>query len=285
MSRNYRGPDSVGHEYDAWTSDGVLERYWGEHIHHGYYPEGRFRGVDFRAAKIDLVDRLLAWGQVAKATRVLDVGCGIGGSARFLARRFSAEVTGVTLSPAQAERARSLSEGLSCRFEVADALDLPFEDGSFDLVWACESGEHMPDKEAFMKEMARVLAPGGRLIMATWCHAPTLNERQQRRLERIYREWALPYFIPIEDYRALAEANPRLQDVAIGDWSSEVSPTWLHQIALGAGDLGWLIRQGPQVIGRSLRDAWAVKDMIRGYRDGSIRYGLLRAQGTARTEA
>ncbi|MEL6189829.1 MAG: hypothetical protein AAFU79_34840, partial [Myxococcota bacterium] len=74
MSRNYRGPGSVGHEYDAWTADGVLERYWGEHIHHGYYPDQQFRGVDFRAAKVDLVERLLDWGQVTGAQRVLDVG-------------------------------------------------------------------------------------------------------------------------------------------------------------------------------------------------------------------
>lgn len=269
----------MGHEYDAWTADGVLERYWGEHIHHGYYPDQQFRGVDFRAAKVDLVERLLDWGQVTGAQRVLDVGCGIGGSARLLARRFSADVTGVTLSPAQADRARSLSEGLSCRFEVADALQLPFEDGGFDLVWACESGEHMPDKEAFVRELARVLAPGGHLLIATWCHADVLSPRQERRLERIYQEWALPYFVPLSKYRDLAHAHPRLEAVETADWSPEVSPTWLHQIALGATDLGWLVRQGPQVVARSLRDAWAVKDMILGYRDGSICYGLLQARG------
>ena len=56
------------------------------------------------------------------------------------------------------------------QFQVADALDQPFPDGTFDLVWSLESGEHMPDKARFVGELARVSAPGGRLIIVTWCH-------------------------------------------------------------------------------------------------------------------
>lgn len=55
---------------------------------------------------------------------------------------------------------------------VGDALDLPFDDNSFDLVWACESGEHMPDKKRFLEEMIRVARPGGTVLLATWCHTP-----------------------------------------------------------------------------------------------------------------
>jgi ubiquinone/menaquinone biosynthesis C-methylase UbiE len=54
-------------------------------------------------------------------------------------------------------------------FQVMDALDMKFEDNSFDLVWACESGEHMPDKKKYIEEMARVLKPGGTLVIACWC--------------------------------------------------------------------------------------------------------------------
>ena len=46
--RRFRGPQNVGHEYDRWTTDGILEHYWGEHIHHGYYAEGRV-SADFKA--------------------------------------------------------------------------------------------------------------------------------------------------------------------------------------------------------------------------------------------
>ncbi|EOD35357.1 hypothetical protein EMIHUDRAFT_201398 [Emiliania huxleyi CCMP1516] len=95
-SRSYRdgereagGINSVGEEYDAWTSEGILEYYWGEHIHLGYYEEGQrkaplYGGKDFVEAK------------------VLDVGCGIGGTSRYIAKKFpSADVTGITISPEQ----------------------------------------------------------------------------------------------------------------------------------------------------------------------------------------
>jgi MPBQ/MSBQ methyltransferase len=49
-----------------------------------------------------------------------------------------------------------------------DALKMEFADDSFDLVWACESGEHMPDKKAYVEEMARVLAPGGKVRLHAW---------------------------------------------------------------------------------------------------------------------
>ncbi len=74
----------------------------------------------------------------------------------------------------QAARANALAEqqGLADRvtFQVADALQQPFADSSFDLIWSLESGEHMPNKERFVGELARVCAPGGRIIIVTWCH-------------------------------------------------------------------------------------------------------------------
>lgn len=280
--RSYSGPDSIEREYDAWTGDGVLERYWGDHIHHGYYPDARVGRTDFRAAKADLIERLLSLarlGQLPK--RVVDVGCGIGGSTRYLARKYDCEATGITLSPAQVARARALtSEETKASFQVADALQLPFEDGHFDLVWSCESGEHMPDKAKFFGELCRVLAPGGTLILATWCHRaepPPLGKQETQRLAAIYRAWALPFFVPLEAYVSMAQARG-LNEIQSEDWSHFTAPTWRHQIRLGLRDLPWLLWQGPQVVARSLRDAWAVKDMIRGFEAGTIVYGVVTAR-------
>ena len=61
--------------------------------------------------------------------------------------------------------AAGLGDQLS--FQVADALEMPFPDESFDLVWSLESGEHMPDKEKFVSELTRVLRPGG-LFLVAW---------------------------------------------------------------------------------------------------------------------
>jgi len=129
-------------------SSKLWEDVWGEHMHHGYYiPEDR---TDHVQAQIDLIDEVLKWGNVTKATSMLDAGCGIGGSSRHIVRKFGCNAKGITLSPYQAARGNELAkeQGLSdmASFQVADALDQPFEENSFDLVWSLESGEHMPDK-------------------------------------------------------------------------------------------------------------------------------------------
>lgn len=70
---------------------------------------------------------------------------------------------GITLSNSQVKRGTELAaeQGLgNCSFQVMDALHMDIPDDSFDLVWACESGEHMPDKKLYIEEMTRVLKPG-----------------------------------------------------------------------------------------------------------------------------
>ena len=80
---------------------------------------------------------------------------------------------GITLSKEQVRRGSQLAQerGLgNCSFQVMNALTMDFPDDSFDLVWACESGEHMPDKGKYIEEMVRVLKPGG-CMLAPCCAA------------------------------------------------------------------------------------------------------------------
>jgi len=106
---------------------------------------------------LDFSREMLVWSGVKNPKTILDVGCGIGGTTRFLAKTFpQAKVTGITLSPEQAARATALAKqaGLkNVEFRVINALDMEFQDDSFDLVWGCESGEHMPDKRKYVEEM------------------------------------------------------------------------------------------------------------------------------------
>lgn len=116
---------------------------------------------------------MLAFSGSTSPSSILDVGCGFGGTSRHLARKFpGAKVEGITLSPKQVERGTQLAkeQGLgNVSFKVMDALKMDYPDDSFDLVWACESGEHMPDKKKYVEEMVRVLKPGGTLVIACWC--------------------------------------------------------------------------------------------------------------------
>ena len=86
-ARKYISSGTVASAYDAWTQDKLLERLWGEHIHLGFYPSGN-KNIDFRKAKVQFVHELVKWSdldKLPKGSRILDVGCGIGGSSRILA--------------------------------------------------------------------------------------------------------------------------------------------------------------------------------------------------------
>lgn len=265
--------------YDA--SSGLWEQIWGEHMHHGYYGADGREKKDRRQAQIDLIEELLKWAAVQTAENILDVGCGIGGSSLYLADKFGAKATGITLSPVQANRAkeRAQAAGIAAQFQVADALNLPFEDDSFDLVWSLESGEHMPDKAKFLQECYRVLKPGGTLIMATWCHrdvaqAP-LTVDEQNHLAEIYRVYCLPYVISLPEYERMAQGLG-LKNLRTTDWSTVVAPFWDFVIdsafswdaIVGLLFSGWTTIQAALSLGL----------MQRGYQRGLIKFGVLTGQ-------
>jgi tocopherol O-methyltransferase len=265
-------------------SSKLWEDVWGEHMHHGYYvPEDR---TDHVQAQIDLIDEVLRWGNVtddAPPIAVVDVGCGIGGSSRHIVGRFpNCTAQGITLSPYQAARGNELAaeRGLTDRatFRVADALEMPFEDDSFDLVWSLESGEHMPDKARFVEELFRVATPGGRILIVTWCHRdltqdePNLTHEEERLLAKINRAYYLPRWCSVQDYVNLLEANGAT-DVRREDWSYIIAPFWKAVIrsSMNFRSVWGLMRSGFSTI----RGAYAMLLMLRGFNRGLIKFGLL----------
>jgi ubiquinone/menaquinone biosynthesis C-methylase UbiE len=99
---------------------------------------------------------------------VLDVGCGLGGTARYLAERYKCIVTGIDLTEEYISVGRKLTElvGLSDRVELlhGSALEIPLEDESFDIVWTEHVQMNIADKKRFYSEIERLLKPGGRLL-------------------------------------------------------------------------------------------------------------------------
>ena len=138
---------------------------------------------------------------------VLDVGCGIGGPARYLASTYGCRVTGVDLTEEFVAVAKMLTE--RCRldhfvdFRQANGLDLPFDDASFDMVWCQNVTMNIEDKAGFYREIARVLKPGGRFTsteMATGAAGPPHFPLPWARVPEI------SFLVPQEEMRSAIEA-------------------------------------------------------------------------------
>ena len=285
LPRTYQSADSVAHSYDDWTNDGILEFYWGEHIHLGHYGSPP-RKKDFLKAKSDFVHEMVRWGGLDKlpsGTTVLDVGCGIGGSSRILARDYGFAVAGITLSPQQVRRAQELtSPEVNARFQVDDALALSFSDASFDVVWSVEAGPHMPDKAQFARELLRVLKPGGILVVADW------NQRDDRRvplnfwekkvMRQLLDQWAHPAFSSIEGFSELLGATGLVAgEVTTADWTAETLPSWLDSIRQGIVRPAGLVRFGVIGLIKSLREVPTFLLMRLAFGAGLCRFGMFRA--------
>ena len=124
-------------------------------------------------------DDLVRFCHIEKGQRVLDVGCGVGITARWLAEQVGAEVTGIDLRPAMVERARESAAKSSAAarmdFRVADAESLPFEDGHFDAV-LCESVlTFVSNRDRVLREFMRVTKPCGHVgfTESFWAAPPT----------------------------------------------------------------------------------------------------------------
>jgi tocopherol O-methyltransferase len=248
---------------------------WGPHIHHGVWECDESPGH----AQRKLIEHLVAAAGVRPGGQVLDVGCGMGGSAIYLARRHGCRVVGLTLSPVQRAWARTAAwlygVGLLTEFRCQDAETVEFPPKSFDLVWSIECTEHLFDKPRFFRCLANWLLPGGRAAICAWLAAaePHTPEAASQ-VYQVCEGFLCPSLGTARDYLAwMDEAG--LKSCSFVDLSEKVARTW--EICLERARR-WRIQflagcAGPSMV----RFVDRFETILSAYRTGALRYGCFVA--------
>jgi SAM-dependent methyltransferase len=197
------GGSGVREFYDANTWKFLLSG-----SHRGIHRELWGPVVTNRGDAVDHVHALVLGELGRDDTRVLDLGCGVGAAARYLARRRPVEVVGVSISPAQvrlAERFAARAGPLRgrVRFEVADFTELPGDLDGFDLAFAIESFVHADPASSFFGEAARSLRPGGALLVVDDFRTGDVADD---RLDDFRAGWHAPSLVSVPEASALAAA-------------------------------------------------------------------------------
>ncbi|XP_027102280.1 gamma-tocopherol methyltransferase, chloroplastic-like isoform X1 [Coffea arabica] len=282
---------AIAMAYDVQSK--IVEDLTGDHFHVGFYDSSSvIPGSDVHSAQTRMIEAGLRFASVSedpskKPRNILDVGCGIGGSTRYLASKYGSQCKGITLSPVEAERARVLTsaQGLESQqvsFEVADALNQPFADGSFDLIWCIECADHISDKTKFVHELNRVAAPGATIILLTWCHRDLspleqdLHPDEKKLLSQLESSIRIKW-ISAADYINLFKSCS-LEEIKYADWSPHVAPYYaeMRKITLSwKGIMAYVRHAGWRQL--SIR-ALMMPSVFEKFKTGLFKYCILTCQ-------
>lgn len=266
--------DDIRRHYDLTTI--FYRLLWGRHIHHGLWDGSESP----RVAQRHLTETLARLAGLTASDRVLDIGCGMGGSSVQLARKLGCHVTGVTISPFQrrwaATAARFHGAGEKTRFLCADAEAVDFEPHSFDVVWSIECTEHLFDKPRFFLRAADWLRPGGRLAVCAWLAADQLTEQADiLRLHDVCEGFLCPSLGSRIDYSAWMR-NAGFTELQYEDWTDRVARTWeicLRRVRRTG--MRWLAHLFDESTVRFLE---RFETILEAYRTGVMRYGCFVAR-------
>jgi len=249
---------------------------WGPHIHHGLWDGDE----SAYSAQCNLTDTLADMAQISSDDRVVDIGCGMGGSSIRLAKLRGCDVTGVTLSPIQRRwavvSAKLKQVGRQTRFLAEDAEQIRFDDRSFDVMWSVECTEHLFDKSEFFRRASHWLRPGGRMAICVWFEGEdTTRDDHRRQCEEVCERFVCPSLATREEY-ANWMTDQGMQIVHNVDWTERVSRTWeicKHRVERTG------VRHLAKLLDREQVDFIDGFDaLLNAYRSGAMQYGAIVAE-------
>src|SRR5215467_1792708 len=268
--------EKVREHYDRMSP--YYRSLWGEHIHHGYW----IRGDESKeTAQEQLIEHLAQAAEIPRNAKILDVGCGFGASSIYLARKYGAEATGITISQVQVEMANQAATkaGLNAKFLLMDAEAMTFED-SFDVVWSVESISHYQEVPRFFASAAALLRPGATLAITDWFKKKGLTPREHKKFLYDLEHGMMVELQTVEDYAGhLATAGLEVTHSEV--LNKHCAKTWDFCLDIIKDKALWAaaVQNGADFV-RFLR---AFKDMRAGFASGNFVYGLMVAKkGVAR---
>jgi tocopherol O-methyltransferase len=250
---------------------------WGKHLHHGYW----IRGDESKEmAQQQLTEHLAELSNVSIGAELLDIGCGFGGSSIFLARKYKARATGITISPVQVEMAQraAAAEQVDAQFLLMDAEALTFAK-QFDLLWSVESISHYHDRRKFFMNAVRFLKPGGTFALTDWFKCAGLSPAQTRKFIRPIEEGMFIELESMDNYESyLVESG--LEIVHRQDLSQQCARSWDFGLDIIRDKSFWSLaaKQGRHFV-TYLK---AFRAIQAGYRSGNFVYGLFVARRPGR---
>ncbi|WP_413165550.1 methyltransferase domain-containing protein [Capilliphycus salinus ALCB114379] len=212
--------DTARNYYNSDSADAFYASIWGgEDIHVGIY---KSEDEPVFEASRRTVEQIASRLKLNENSRVLDIGSGYGGAARYLVNKFGCHVTCLNLSEVQNERNRLLNreQGLSSKIDVVDGSfeDIPLDDISFDVVWSQDAILHSGNRSLVLKEVYRVLKSGGQFIFTDPMQSDDCPENV---LQPVYDRIHLDSLGSMGFYRQVAKSTG-FQEVEIANLSEQL---------------------------------------------------------------
>jgi tocopherol O-methyltransferase len=250
---------------------------WGEHLHHGYW----IRGDETKeVAQLQLIEHLAALANVPQGASVLDIGCGFGASSLYLARKYRARATGITISPVQVEMARTaaIAAGADAQFILMDAESLDLSQ-PFDLLWSVESISHCHDRRSFFANAVRHLKAGGVFALTDWFKRPGLTPAQTRKFIDPIERGMFVELETMDDYASYLAAG-NLEILHRQELTPHCAKTWDLCLEMIREKSFWTLaaKYGEDF----LAYLKAFRAMRAGFVSGNFVYGLFVARKPAR---
>jgi len=211
---------------------------WGEHIHHGYW----IRGDESKeTAQIQLIEHLAQLTDIKTGSHILDIGCGFGGSSLYLAKKYGASITGITISPVQVQMAREAAAkaNVDAKFLLMDAEDMHLAQ-QFDVLWSVESISHYQDPRKFFTSAAKLLKPGGCFALTDWFRKEDISPADKKKFIEPIEKGMMVELWGMNDYSDFLVSSG-LQVVHRQDLTLNCAKSWDIGMDLIKGKSFWSI--------------------------------------------